>query len=300
MQPSRDISRLIEIMAALRCPETGCPWDREQTFITIVPFAIEEAYEIADAVARSDMPELKDELGDLLLQVVFQARIAEECGFFDFGSVVEAITEKMIRRHPHVFGQAPRPSAQEIEALWSEIKIEERKLRQSKRKIHSASDGESDCDNAAVPTQERFLDAIPVALPGLTRAVKLQAKAASVGFDWNDARLVLTKIREETEEIETAVESGDTEAIAEEIGDLLFTLANLARHVRTDPEAAIRRANAKFERRFSFIEAELARCRKALGTASLGEMDSLWRESKKRENRMSPMNASTISRLNSE
>jgi nucleoside triphosphate diphosphatase len=275
MQPSREISRLIELMAALRQPETGCPWDREQTFETIVPYTIEEAYEIADAVARHDMTDLREELGDLLLQVVFQSRIAEERGFFDFGGVVEAITAKMIRRHPHVFGQARDLSPDEIKALWAAIKAEEKSAKTSGLQQASNVNG-----NGADAQSGGLLADVPVALPGLTRAVKLQAKAASVGFDWNDARLVLEKIREETEEIETALESGESFAIAEEVGDLLFAVVNLARHVKADPEAAIRRATAKFERRFRFIEESLARNGKTPAAAQLEEMEALWNKAK--------------------
>ena len=273
MLPSRDVSRLIEIMAALRSPGTGCAWDLEQTFETIVPYTIEESYEIADAVARGDMGDLKEELGDLLLQVVFQSRIADEQGLFDFGAVVEAITQKMIRRHPHVFGgeRGRAPDPDEIKARWESIKQAEKNAK-----------GRSDPASG-----ESLLADIPLALPGLTRAVKLQAKAATVGFDWNDARLVVEKIREETDEIEAALDSKDATAILEEIGDLLFTVANLARHVKADPEAAIRRSNAKFERRFRFIEEALARSGTAPKTAALAEMEALWTLAKAQENQAS-------------
>jgi len=276
MQPSRDINRLLEIMAALRAPGTGCEWDLGQTFETIVPFTIEEAYEVADAVARRDMADLKDELGDLLLQVVFQARIAEESEAFDFGGVVEAITGKMIRRHPHVFGQARSLSPEEVKSLWARIKAEESAARK-------AALGEGHADGG-----EGLLASIPLTLPGLTRAVKLQAKASTIGFDWNDARMVIAKIREETDEIEAALDAGAPDAIAEEIGDLLFTVANLARHVQADPEGVLRQANAKFERRFGFIEETLARQGKALGAATLEEMDALWNEAKAREKKAEP------------
>jgi ATP diphosphatase len=260
MQKSRDIQRLLEIMAALRAPQTGCPWDLKQTFSTIAPYTIEEAYEVADAIARDDLADLKDELGDLLLQVVFHARMAEEQGAFDFGDVVEAITAKMIRRHPHVFGDKRDLAPDEVNALWSQIKAREK---------------------AEKPTRnESLLADVPVALPGLTRAVKLQAKAATVGFDWNDARLVLDKIREETAEIEAALASEDAAAIAEETGDLLFAVANLARHIGADPEAAIRGTNEKFARRFAYIESEIARSGKKLGEVSLAEMDALWNAAK--------------------
>ena len=267
MRPSRDTNRLIEIMAALRSPGTGCAWDLEQTFETIVPFTIEESYEIADAVARGDMNNLKEELGDLLLQVVFQARIAEERGLFDFGGVVEAITQKMLRRHPHVFGTPCGLSVDEVKALWERIKQDEKTAR----------------DSAGPASSESILAGIPLALPGLSRAVKLQAKASTVGFDWNDARLVIEKIREETDEIEAALDAGEAAAIAEEIGDLLFSTANLARHVKADPEDAIRRANAKFERRFRFIEEALARDGMAPGDTVLEQMEALWNTAKANE-----------------
>lgn len=281
MQPSRDIHRLIEIMAALRTPGRGCAWDLEQSFETIVPFTIEEAYEIADAVARRDMLDFKDELGDLLLQVVFQARIAEELGVFDFGGVVEAITSKMIRRHPHVFGGLASErelSPTEIETLWARIKADEKTAKIAA--LRAVRDGRVADDEA---TQAGVLDDVSLALPGLTRAVKLQAKAATVGFDWNDIRLVLAKIREETSEIEAALDAGAGEAIEEEIGDLFFTVANLARHAQADPESTIRRANAKFEQRFRFIEQELARQGVAPDAATLSEMDALWNVAKARE-----------------
>jgi nucleoside triphosphate diphosphatase len=263
MQKSRDIDRLLEIMTALRNPQTGCPWDIEQTFATIAPYTIEEAYEVADAIARDDLADLKDELGDLLLQVVFHARMAQEQNAFDFGDVVEAITAKMIRRHPHVFGDKRDLSPDEVKGLWAKIKAEEK---------------------AARPQKERGLLAdVPVTLPSLTRAVKLQSKASTVGFDWNDARLVLDKIREETREIEAAIDAKDDAAIQDEIGDLLFAVANLARHAGADPEAAIRGTNAKFERRFGHIETEIGRRGQNLAEVSLAEMDALWNDAKARE-----------------
>ena len=278
MQPSRDIARLIEIVAALRHPESGCTWDREQTLETIVPYTIEEAYEIADAVARNDMRDLKEELGDVLLQVVFQSRIAEERAYFDFDSVVEAITQKMIRRHPHVFGEARELSPEELKAHWSAIKSGEKAAKEE------AARGSFDATGveSAMP-QSSLLDDVPIALPGLTRAVKLQAKAATVGFDWNNARLVLEKIREETAELEAALEQGKPSDIEDEIGDVLFALANLGRHLQVDPEAAIRFANGKFERRFRFIESELARKGKTPAAAGLDEMEALWNLAKQWE-----------------
>ena len=265
MQPSRDISRLLDIMRALRTPVTGCPWDLQQDFAGIVPYTIEEAYEVADAVHRGDMADLADELGDLLLQVVFHAQMAQEAGHFDFGTVVEAITAKMIRRHPHVFGTAKDLSPEAVKRAWGEIKAQEKALRAQKR-------GGED--------KRGLLHGIPAALPGLTRAVKLQAKASTVGFDWNNARLVLAKIREEADEIEAALDGGKQSEIGDEIGDLFFALANLARHAGVDPEAAVRGANAKFERRFGFIEAALGRRGVGLKEAGLDEMDRLWEAAK--------------------
>jgi nucleoside triphosphate diphosphatase len=283
MQPSRDISRLIEIMAALRRPGTGCGWDIAQTFETIVPYTIEEAYEIADAVARGNMGDFKEELGDLLLQVVFQARIAEERGHFDFGDVVETIAQKMIRRHPHVFAATGDRSPEQVKTLWATIKAEEKSAINAALRETGGADGEC---AGALP--RGLLDDVLLALPGLTRAVKLQTKASSVGFDWNEARLVLAKIREETDAIEAALDARESAAIAEEIGDLLFSVANLARHVEADPEAAIRRANAKFELRFRFVEDALAAKGMAPGPAALAEMETLWNMAKQSEKQITP------------
>ncbi len=274
MQPSRDIARLIEIMAALRTPGTGCPWDLEQDFASIAPYTIEEAYEVADAIARGDKLDLKDELGDLLLQVVFHARMAEEEGSFAFPDVVEAITSKLIRRHPHVFGDARDLSPAEVKALWHRIKAEE---KADKAAAHAA---------AGLPPKEEdksVLAGVAHGLPALTRAWKLQARASTVGFDWNDARLVLDKIREETQEIEEALAGGDKAAIHEEIGDLLFVIANLARHVDAEPEGCLAAANAKFERRFKGIEAALEAEGRTAKEASLDEMEALWQAVKKAE-----------------
>src|SRR5579863_3248018 len=217
MTPSRDIGRLIEIMAALRTPKTGCPWDLEQNFSTIAPYTLEEAYEVADAIARNDLPDLQDELGDLLLQVVFHARMAQEQGAFDFGDVVEAITAKLIRRHPHVFGERRAGNPEAVKVLWEEIKAEEKERKRAKA-------------GRTPPPEEGALAGVPIALPALTRALKLQAKAGKVGFDWNDIRAVLRKIREETDEIEAALDADAGEAAAE-VGDLLFAAVNLARHL---------------------------------------------------------------------
>jgi nucleoside triphosphate diphosphatase len=270
-------------MAALRRPGTGCGWDIEQTFETIVPYTIEEAYEIADAVARGNMRDLKEELGDLLLQVVFQARIAEERGLFDFGGVVEAIAHKMIRRHPHVFAVPGDRSPEQVKALWASIKREEKTEKKTAMRETGDADG-----GRGEASPGGLLDDVPLALPGLTRAVKLQTKAFCAGFDWNDAKLVLEKIREESDEIEAALDAGDPRAVEDEIGDLLFTVANLARHAQADPEAAIRRANAKFERCFRFIEDALAAKGMAPGAAALTEMETLWNMAKQSEKRVTP------------
>jgi len=276
MRPSSDIARLIEIMAALRTPGSGCPWDLQQNFETIVPFTLEEAYEVADAVQRGDLQDLRDELGDLLLQVVFHARMAEEQKAFDFGGVVEAITAKMIRRHPHVFGEARDLSPEAIKSLWAEIKAAEKAEKATARGLEEAR-GPEKLEPVSV------LADVAITLPALTRAVKLQEKASRVGFDWNDAKLVLAKIREETDEVEEALAGDDPEAVAEEIGDLFFVVANLARHRGRDPETIVRAANAKFERRFHFIEAELARRGQPFAETSLEEMEALWIEAKATE-----------------
>jgi len=256
-------------MAALRTPETGCPWDLQQTFETIAPYTLEEAYEVADAIARGELAELRDELGDLLLQVVFHARMAEEQGAFDFGAVVEAITRKLIRRHPHVFGEASARAPKEVEGLWERIKAEEKAERGRV------------ADSDRQPTGA--LAGVPVNLPALTRALKLQAKASTVGFDWNDPMAVLSKIREEADEIEQAIGAGDRRQAAHEVGDLLFAVVNLARHLDADPEGVLRATNAKFERRFASIEHALARRGKSPQSSSLAEMDKLWDEAKAAE-----------------
>jgi ATP diphosphatase len=263
MTPSRDFGRLLAIMAALRTPKTGCPWDLEQNFATIAPYTIEEAYEVADAIARDDLTDLKEELGDLLLQVVFHARMAEELGAFDFGDVVEVLTAKLIRRHPHVFGDEGAQTPQAVEGLWERIKAEEKAAR-------------GGAENAGA------LAGVPVTLPALTRALKLQTKAGKVGFDWNDPRAVLHKIREEADEIEAALDGDATDA-AVEVGDLLFAAVNLARHLDADPEAVLRQTNQKFERRFAAIEQALAARGKKPQDATLAEMDALWDAAKAQE-----------------
>ncbi|MBB3020002.1 ATP diphosphatase [Microvirga lupini] len=267
MKPSTDITRLLEIMAALRTPGTGCPWDLEQNFASITPYTLEEAYEVVDAIERGDLADLRDELGDLLLQVVFHARMAEEQGAFAFGDVVEAITKKLIRRHPHVFGSIENLSPGDVKHLWDSIKAEEK----AERKAERAKMGLS-----AEAHEVGFLGSIPTALPALTRAQKLTAKAAKVGFDWPDAAQVVDKIHEELEEVKEASSSGDRDKVEDEIGDLLFSVTNLARHFGIDPEQALRRTNAKFERRFRAVEQGLGEQDRSLDDASLEEMERLW------------------------
>jgi ATP diphosphatase len=263
------IARLIEIMAALRTPKTGCPWDLEQTSRSIAPYAIEEAYEVVDAIERGDLLDLKDELGDLLLQVVFHARMAEEAGHFAFDDVVAAICEKLERRHPHVFAEGLARDAEAVSVQWEAIKAAEKAAQAARRGV------------AAPPS---LLDGVPPSLPALTRAIKLQQKAGKVGFDWADARLVLEKIREEAAEVEAELAPPGAEAtpaLEEEIGDLLFAMANLARHAKVDPEQALRGANAKFERRFRHIERRLSEAGRAPKEATLDEMEALWVEAKR-------------------
>jgi len=274
MKPSSDIVRLLEIMAALRTPATGCPWDLEQDFASIAPYTLEEAYEVVDAIERGDMADLKDELGDLLLQVVFHARMAEEQGAFAFPDVVEAISRKLVRRHPHVFGDTRDLSPREVKNLWDEIKREEKAERRAAREAMGLP---------AEAHEAGFLGGIPASLPALTRAQKLTARAAKVGFDWPDAMQVIEKIHEELEEVKEASSSGERDRIEDEIGDLLFSVANLARHFGIDPEQALRRTNAKFERRFTSVERALRDQGRSLDEASLDEMEELWVEAKHAE-----------------
>jgi MazG family protein len=262
MQPSRDISRLIEIMAALRDPDTGCPWDLEQDFSTIRHYTIEEAYEVADAIERQDFADLRDELGDLLLQPIYHAQMAKEAGEFDIGDVVYAITDKMIRRHPHVFGDQEAGSAASSEQRWEAIKAQERATKADRRGTLEPS----------------LLDDVPAVLPALARAGKLTKRAAKVGFDWPDFASVKAKVEEELAEVSEAHAANDAAATHEEIGDLLFAVANLARHAGIDAESALRDANAKFTRRFHHVE---ARCREDSvepKDAGLERLDAYWNE----------------------
>jgi MazG family protein len=260
---SDPLARLLAIMARLRDPDGGCPWDLEQTFATIAPYTVEEAYEVADAIERGDLGDLKEELGDLLLQVAFHSQIANERGAFNFADVAQGICDKMIRRHPHVFGEASHRDAAEQTVAWEAIKAEERAGKASK----------------AVGV----LDGVPAGLPGMTRAVKLTARAARVGFDWPSTHEVLEKLREELAELEVEIDAGDRQKAREELGDLLFVCANLARKLDVEPEDAIRGANAKFARRFASIEAALAKTGRTPDQSDLAEMDGLWDAAKAAE-----------------
>jgi nucleoside triphosphate diphosphatase len=262
MTDETPLQKLRTIMARLRDPQTGCPWDVQQSFETIAPYTIEEAYEVDDAIRRRDMDDLKSELGDLLLQVVFHARMAEEAGLFDLDDVAGAISDKMISRHPHVFGDKSYDDAEAQTLDWERLKAAERKKK-------TGSDG--------------LLDDVPLALPGLKRAHKLQKRAATVGFDWPDPARVLDKVEEETAEVREAIATGDRDKIEDEIGDLLFVCVNLARKTKVDSEAALRRTNAKFERRFRYIETTLKVRKRDIRSASLDEMESLWNDAKLQE-----------------
>lgn len=257
---SRAMDALLDLMRRLRDPEQGCPWDREQTFASLLRHTLEEAYEVADAVERQDYPDLAGELGDLLFQVVFHAQIAAELGHFDFETLATQLHAKLVRRHPHLFGGAEVADAAAQEAAWERVKADER-----------VADGKSASE----------LDGIPLALPALGRAAKLQKRASRVGFDWSSAPPVLDKVREELSELSVAMAGGSQQEQAEELGDLIFALVNLARHLRIDPEDAMRAANAKFERRFRYVETALARNGRSPAEASLAEMDALWDEAKR-------------------
>ena len=264
--PSADLpplERLLAIMARLRDAEDGCPWDQAQTFATIAPYTVEEAYEVADAVERGNLSDLKDELGDLLLQVVFHARMAEEQGAFDFADVARAINDKMVRRHPHVFADESYASLADQKDGWEALKAAER------------------AGKASGPTS--LLDDVPVGLPGLTRAVKLSKRAATVGFVWPTVQEVVAKLHEEVGELLVEVEAGDMAKAREELGDVLFVAANLARTLDIDPEDAVRYTNAKFVRRFQYVEQRLAERGKTPAQSDLAEMDALWDAAKAAE-----------------
>jgi len=262
------VFRLVEVMARLRDPNGGCPWDLEQDFASIAPYTIEEAYEVADAIQKGDMEHLKEELGDLLLQVVYHARMAEEAGAFAFKDVAETISDKMIRRHPHVFGEDEVESAAHQTSRWEAIKAAERQEKAQRAKAEKHE------------TPHSALDGVPVGLPALTRALKLTARAARVGFDWPSEREVLDKLAEEVAELEAEIAAGDRAKAREEVGDMLFVLANLARKLDVEPEDALRAANAKFTRRFHHIEARLAEDGRTPAQSDLAEMDGLWDEAK--------------------
>lgn len=276
MEPSRDIKRLIEIMAALRQPETGCPWDVVQTFETIKPYTIEEAYEVADAIERRDMDDLCDELGDLLLQVVFHARMAEEAGEFDFGSVVEAVTRKMIRRHPHVFSRSDADTPEAVKLQWDEIKQAEKRERRERRARRGLTE-----DGGG-----GHLGSVQRSFPALVEALKLQERAAKVGFDWSEPAPILDKIEEEIGELRQALAAGDRAAVADELGDLIFALVNIGRHVGADPEMALRGTNTKFRNRFRYIEENLEEAGESLEAATLERMEALWQAAKGIERRL--------------
>ena len=270
--PAPAITRLLDIMARLRDPDGGCPWDREQSFATIAPYTIEEAYEVADAIQRGDMAALRDELGDLLFQVVFYAQMAREDGLFDFADIAEAVSEKMERRHPHVFGDAEIATEQEQNRAWESHKAAERRLS-------------ADADGRA----HSALDGVAHALPALMRAYKLQRRAAREGFDWDAVAPVFAKIAEEIAEIKAEIAAdAPREAVEDEVGDLLFACVNLARHLGIEPEVALRRGNDKFERRFRRVEELLAARGRTPAQSDLAEMDALWDEAKAAETDKAP------------
>ena len=276
--PSGALAELVAVMAALRTPVTGCPWDLEQTFATIAPYTIEEAYEVADAIARGDLADLKEELGDLLLQVVYHARIAEEMDAFGLDDVIAAVTAKMIRRHPHVFGDNAARSTGAAKGFWERIKADEKLAKAAERARFGAP--------AMTQEHPSVLDDVPANMTALTRAIKLQAKAAQVGFDWPSVAPVFAKAREEFDELAAELDGKDAAEVArrqEEFGDLMFVMANLARHLEIDPEAALRAANQKFTRRFQGVEALLRAAGKTPPQSDLAEMDALWDAVKKAE-----------------
>ena len=270
MEPSNNINRLIEIMRALRDPETGCPWDKKQDFKSIIPYTIEEVYEVVDAIERNDKYDLCEELGDLLLQVVYYAQMAEEEGSFNFGDVVYAITKKMIRRHPHVFGSPEQRKKGLIKGEWECIKKEEKAERSEKRKLANLPDD----------TPKGYLASVKSAQPLEKEAIALQQRAAEVGFDWTDPAPIFEKMDEEVKELKDALQSKNEKDIEDEFGDVYFTLLNLSRRIGVSPQTALKNANQKFRYRFNFIENELSKNNKSLNDASLDEMEKLWNEAK--------------------
>ncbi|NBA98481.1 nucleoside triphosphate pyrophosphohydrolase [Pseudomonas sp. R5(2019)] len=268
-----NLEDLLHLMACLRDPQYGCPWDLKQNYASIVPHTLEEAYEVADTIERGDFEHLQGELGDLLFQVVYYCQLAQEEGRFEFAGVIDSITRKLIRRHPHVFPtgelyapqDTPRLSEEQVKQRWEELKAQER------------------AQKASAPEQLSLLDDVPVALPALSRAAKLQKRAAQVGFDWPDALPVLDKVREELDEVLQAMADGDQAALTDEVGDLLFATVNLARHLKIEPEAALRGANGKFERRFRFIEQALRDLGRPIEDCTLEDLDALWGEAKRQE-----------------
>ena len=270
MEASKNVGRLIEIMAALRDPQTGCPWDVVQTFETIKPYTVEEAYEVADAIERNDLDDLCDELGDLLLQVVFHARMAEEAGEFAFGDVVQAITTKMIRRHPHVFAVSDAATPDAVKIQWDEIKTAEKRERAERRARRGITED----------FKAGHLGSVQRSFPALTEALKLQERAAKVGFDWSAPEPILDKIEEEIGELREALAGKDAAKVSDELGDLIFAVVNLGRHVKADPENALRGTNTKFRRRFGHIEQTLIENGETLEAATLERMEDLWQAAK--------------------
>ena len=284
-KPEIKIMHLLEIMAQLRDPETGCPWDIEQDFNSILPYTLEEAYEVADAILRDDMVDLVDELGDLLLQVVFHAQMAKEADLFDFSDVVDAISTKMIRRHPHIFGdeeEQSKLSPEMVRTQWAAIKAEER--AEKHRKKVNAGLIKTEAEDESTPAQQQgYLQSIPLHLPALMRALKISQKVANIGFDWPNIDAVFAKLEEEEYELKEAIENQDQAHIEEELGDLLFVITNLARKCSVDPEMALQRANHKFINRFHKVEQSLAQSSLSLENAGLEDMEAAWKEVKKQE-----------------
>ena len=291
MQPSRDVIRLVEIMRRLRDPDGGCPWDLEQSFETIASYTVEEAYEVVDAIERRDPEDLREELGDLLLQVVYHAQLASELGLFGFEDVVETVTRKMVRRHPHVFGDETARTARSAKGQWERIKAEERAEKAQNRAARLATlaaeqladpkTGSDGWTQSRAPLGDgALLDQVPGAFPALMLALKVQEKAATVDFDWTEPQPIFAKAREELDEFEDASISGDRHAMEDEFGDVLFSLVNLGRHFRLDPDTALRRTVMKFRRRLGFVETRLRDAGRTLAEATLDEMEALWQQAK--------------------